>query len=269
MSDLSATELDDAYGRGRTAWPLIALKHERFSTRAIELTVSPLGLQNWASDFYLACAAGEGIEKAIDLIDQRYVAHLTARIRRLGARSDDTADVLQLVRQRLFVGNGARIRAYNARSPLEQWIKLVGIRTAVDRHRAEEKSRRVARQSIDNPARAQSDVAETLFKHRYRAEFALVLARQLASLSPRDRTVIRLHLVDGLSLEAIAASKGIHRVTVARWLWRAGESMLAGLQRHFKETYGMPPKECQSLAHLLQSQLSLDLAFLLDASASA
>ena len=75
--------------------------------------------------------------------------------------------------------------------------------------------------------------------------------------------MLRLHLIEGLSIEAIARDRGVHRVTVARWVWSAGELLLEGLRRHFKQEYGMVPSECESLAHLIRSQLSLDLPRLL------
>ena len=47
--------------------------------------------------------------------------------------------------------------------------------------------------------------------------------------------MLRLHLVEGMSLKAIASARGVHRVTVARWVWNAGEILLEGLRRHFSE----------------------------------
>ena len=244
-------------------WPLIALSHERFSSRASELRVPQAGLESWAGDFYLACAASDGDSAAIRIVDESFIGRLVGRIRRLGSSADDASDVLQAVRERLFSGARPRIRAYDAGGPLEQWIKVVAIRTAIDRHRVESRARRPVGEPGDANGTGSPDPADTLFKARYRAEFATVLRTQIALLSERDRSVLRLHLLEGVSIDCIALARGVHRVTVARWIWNAGEVLLEGLQSYFKERYGMVPSECESLAHLIRSQLSLDLPRLL------
>ena len=58
---------------------------------------------------------------------------------------------------------------------------------------------------------------------------------------PRDRAILRLHVVEGVSIEKIAASYGVHRVTVARWVWTAGETLLDGLRGRFREKFGIVP----------------------------
>jgi RNA polymerase sigma-70 factor (ECF subfamily) len=263
MSLPSDADVAAAHQRAKATWSVIALSRERFSARASELQVSQAGLETWAGDFYLACAAGDADPAAIRIIDQSFIARLAGRIRRLGGNTDDASDVLQAVRERLFSGTRPRIRAYDAGGPLEQWIKVVAIRTAIDRHRVESRARRVVGEPQDVDGSGNRDPAETLFKVRYRAEFATVLKTQIALLSERDRSVLRLHLLEGVSIDSIASDRGVHRVTVARWIWNAGEILLEGLQSYFKERYGMVPSECDSLAHLIRSQLSLDLPRLL------
>ncbi|HET6151066.1 MAG TPA: sigma-70 family RNA polymerase sigma factor [Polyangia bacterium] len=263
---MSRTPFDEnlsaAYDRGRSAWPDVRIAIETFAERLADLNISPSGLEAWATDLYLACAAGEGDYVAIRIIDELFVARLVGRIRRLGASVDDTADVLQMVRERLFAGPHPRIRAYNASGPLEQWVKVIAIRTAIDRHRLESRTRSSS-EPADSVAASPPALEEALFKIRYRAEFEQALRDQIRSLSERDRTVLRLHLYDRVSLEDIAAARGVHRVTVARWIWNAGEIVLEGLRRHFKERHGMLPRELDSLARLVGSQLGSGLRALL------
>jgi len=135
----------------------------------------------------------------------------------------------------------------------------VAIRTAIDLHRAAPAILPRAAVLPTNLADAANDPTSALLKRRYRPEFEEALRVQLATLSPRDRGVLRLHLVDGLSIEKIAVVHGVHRATVARWIWTVGETLLAGVRRHFRETFGIVPRECDSLAHLVRSQIGLDL----------
>ena len=82
-------------------------------------------------------------------------------------------------------------------------------------------------------------------------------------LSPRDRAILRLHVVEGVSIEKIAASYGVHRVTVARWVWTAGETLLDGLRATVPGEVRDRPAEFDSMARMARSQLSIDLAALL------
>src|SRR4051812_34296627 len=256
--------IEETFARGAAAWPEVEVRRAQLSLMASELDVSESALRAWARDFYLACAAGCGNAAAIAIIDAHFIRRLSRRIKRLGASSADVPDVLQAVRERLFTGERPRIRAYDAGGPLEQWIKVVAIRTAIDRYRAEKHFRIVASgaPSLDTEAVA-PDPVKALSRQQLKSEFEEVLRTHISALSARDRAVLRLHLVEGVSIEAIARARGVHRVTVARWIWNAGEILLDALRRHFKDRHGMVPAECESLVHLVRSQLSLDLAQIL------
>src|SRR4051812_9420734 len=111
---LSEQEIEAGYVRGRASWPNIPLSLTPFREMAREQDVKPSGLSNWPDDFYLACAAGQGQRAAIVTIDMTLSTRTSARLRRLGASADALADTLQTIRERLFSGPSARIRAYNA-----------------------------------------------------------------------------------------------------------------------------------------------------------
>ena len=62
-------------------------------------------------------------------------------------------------------------------------------------------------------------------KERYRDAFTDALSAAVSALSDRDRTLLRLYHVDGLSLEAMAALYRVHLSTVSRWLTCARENV--------------------------------------------
>ena len=174
------------------------------------------------------------------------------------------SDVLQTVRERLFSGDVPRIRAYNGAGPLEQWIKVVAIRTAIDLHRTDQVDpAHRGRLAGDGHARPTRDTSALMMKVEYKRELEAAIRDLVAPLSPRDRAILRLHVVEGVSIEKIAASYGVHRVTVARWVWTAGETLLDGLRGRFREKFGIVPREFDSMARMARSQLSIDLAGLL------
>lgn len=260
---LSQTTIDAAYREGIALWPGLDLAIEQFTSMALDVGVDDVNLRTWPGDFYLACAAGHGSAKAIAIIDERFVRRLEARIRHMGSTPATISDVLQAIRERLFAGSRPRLRAYNAAGPLEQWIKVVGHRIAIDLHRAQ--SSADAREVLlerDAPA-PNADASSSLAKHELKKAFEDALKTELTALKRRDRAVLRLHVIEGVSIEKIAAAYGVHRVTVARWIWTAGEIVVEGIRRHFKSRYGIVPNECDSIVQLVRSNLSLDLGRLL------
>jgi len=260
---VSAADIEAAYLTGKSTWVDIDLDIARFGGRVRELEVDAAGLRAWAGDLYLAFAAAEGSARAVEVIDRQYVRRLEARILRLGSTADAASDALQATRERLFTGPCPRIGAYNAAGPLAQWIKVVAIRTAIDLHRANPAVQHAESALPASVAAAATDPTSTLLKQRYKPEFEEALRVQLAALSPRDRSLLRLYLVEGLDTEKIAIIHGVHRTTVTRRIWMVGETLLQGIRRHFRQVLGIVPKECDSLAHLVRSEIGLDLPRLL------
>ncbi|HEY0870616.1 MAG TPA: hypothetical protein VGD55_09475, partial [Acidothermaceae bacterium] len=58
----------------------------------------------------------------------------------------------------------------------------------------------------------------------------------------------------------------VHRVTVARWLWRAGDLIQNGLRQTFRDRLGVASQEFDSLARRLPSRLDYDLSSALEPS---
>jgi RNA polymerase sigma-70 factor (ECF subfamily) len=259
----SDSDIAAAHREAAQLWPDISVSLQRYGEMLRSTDVATESLRQWAGDLYLACAAGAGDHAAVRVIEERFIARLPARIRRLGATSETVSDVLQTVRERLFSGNAPRIRAYNGAGPLEQWIKVVAIRTAIDLHRTDQSIPRIDGAWLETVAPPDNDTSALMMKVEYKRELEAALRDLVTTLSARDRAVLRLHVVEGASIEKIAAIYAVHRVTVARWVWNAGEALLEGLRARFKEKFGIVPREFDSMARLARSQLSIDLAGLL------
>jgi RNA polymerase sigma-70 factor (ECF subfamily) len=260
----SDSEIAAAYRAAAQLWPDISVPLERYVEMLQSAGVATENLRQWGGDLYLAYAAGVGDHAAVRAIEKLFISRLPARIRRLGSATDKVSDVLQTVRERLFSGEVPRIRAYNGAGPLEQWIKVVAIRTAIDLHRTDQSIPRIEGAWLQTVApRDDADVSALMMKAEYKRELELAIQELVARLSPRDRAILRLHVVEGVSIDKIAASYGVHRVTVARWVWTAGETLLDGLRGRFRAKFGIVPPEFDSIARMARSQLSIDLAGLL------
>jgi RNA polymerase sigma-70 factor (ECF subfamily) len=108
-----------------------------------------------------------------------------------------------------------------------------------------------------------------VLKRRLGPSFQQALRQALQELAPRDRTVLWMHLVKGLSLDQIARPYGVHRATAARWLSDARQKVIEGVRACVREEHGpLSSEELDSLARLVASQMHLTLERLDVAAAS-
>ena len=99
---------------------------------------------------------------------------------------------------------------------------------------------------------------------KYKAEFEAAVREALAGLPDRDRLLLKLTIVSGLSHEQLANIYSVNQSTITRWIARAREQVLDATEREVCSKLGMPPGEFRSLAGLLVSRLDLSISRVLD-----
>jgi RNA polymerase sigma-70 factor (ECF subfamily) len=96
------------------------------------------------------------------------------------------------------------------------------------------------------------------------APFARAFGEALASLGARERNVLRLYLLEGVSSEAIGRMYRVHRATVARWIARIHETLLSETKKRLaKEVQGMNTGDLESFMRVLASRLEVSIATVL------
>ena len=89
------------------------------------------------------------------------------------------------------------------------------------------------------------------------------LESALTALAPKDRTLLRHHYLDGLTLDQLAGLHRVHRATVARWLQHARHSVLEGTRQRLRAALDTDESEAASLLRLVQSRFDVTLPRLL------
>jgi RNA polymerase sigma-70 factor (ECF subfamily) len=219
-------------------------------------------------DLYLAYACASGNPKAIRALEKDFLRGVPSAIRRLRMPKSSVDEVTQLVRQKLLVGDGGlpKIADYAGRGPLESWIRVVAVRTALSLLRGKDGGQEVsggselALQEIASPGQ---DPELGLVHARYAGEFRAALEASFRKLSAQDRTVLRLHFVDGLNIDQIGGIYRVHRATVARWIARSREMLLEETKMNLRARLRLSSGEFNSLMGAVRSQLHLSLSGLL------
>ncbi len=104
-----------------------------------------------------------------------------------------------------------------------------------------------------------------ILREVYREAFQESLKAALAALSPKDRNLLRRHLVEHMTLEEIAGPYGVHPATIARRLQairdEIAESVRTALAaRHLEQGGG---STLDSLARAIRSEVYVSLSPLL------
>jgi RNA polymerase sigma-70 factor (ECF subfamily) len=245
-----------SYERGRAAWPRIEVSEDDFA--------AGLGRASSTADpgeVYLACACAAGDATAIRAFEARYFTCIAPIARRLQLPDVDAHEVAQTLRQRLFVGGiaTAGVIGYAGEGRLAGLVQVAATRIALNLRRGR------GRFTDDEPApETPSPAGDAAYaKAEYREHIKRAIEDAAAALSPRERTLLRLHLVERSTIDDIAARYRVHRATAARWVQAAREALVAHARKHFLSATRLDDGDEGGLATFVESQLALSLSRIL------
>lgn len=257
---------DAAYRTGAAAWPSIAFEREAFTAFArAALASDGGGSLEHAVDLFLAGACAAGSSGAIEAFEATFAPDVVRGLAKLGVHGAAAAEIQQRLRHKLFVagaGERAKIALYTGRGPLRGWLR------ALVAHEALSEYRKAAQRAHDSDSvlgdkAAVDDPELEQIRARYTAPFRDAFRDALAGLAPRDRNVLRLVYADGLSVEQVAVTYGVHRVSVSRWLGQIRRDLLEGTRARLRDHLRLDESELASVTRLCLSQIDVSLNRLL------
>jgi RNA polymerase sigma-70 factor, ECF subfamily len=258
----------------RQSWPGVYVELEPFARHVASVSNTEQDLESSldgleVGDLYLACGCTLGVPAAVSAFDARHVATLRAFVKEIDASPARLDELRQMLRERLLTPSAMgppRIAHYSGRGPLSSWVKVAAQRLAISSMRGR-KHEALAPDAALAGQLAGPDAELGALRGRYTESFAAALRTALEQAPRRDRLLLRLHLVDGMSLTRIAVAHGVSQSTVSRWLERARDDIRDRLQRELEQSLRLDAAEMASIARLVQSQLDISLATVLAANA--
>lgn len=255
---------------GRAAWPQVHVddaEFARFLARRIgagddlvaELEELP------GADLYLACACAAGDPRAITAFEAAYFSNVDTAVAAMRAPIGSADEVKQILRTRFFVpanGRPPAIADFGGRGNLHGWVRVSAARELLRLFKKERRKVDLDEALLDEIAPF-PDPETAAVKAKCRTELAAAFRAALAALSPRERTLLRYQIADGLGIDAIGAIYRVHRATVARWLAAIRERLVADTQERLGATLRLDAGEVRSVIRLVRSQLDFSLVSLL------
>jgi RNA polymerase sigma-70 factor (ECF subfamily) len=217
-------------------------------------------------DLFLAVACLERAPGAVDAFEARCADRVRAAIATTISSDEARAEIGQRLRDAVLVGTPEappKLASYTARGPLDRWCAIVAQRLALMMSRSESTGRRAHERASLEAALVPQEPEIAFIKEKYRAEFEQAFADALAKASEKDRLLLRLHLVTGVSVEGIGKMYQVSQSTASRWLAAAREAVAAEAQRLLAERANLDRSEMASVARLVASQLDLSMSRLL------
>ena len=140
-------------------------------------------------------------------------------------------------------------------------MRVVGVRVAMDLFRHE---RHEARPLSMDVARSHALEPELQYlKERYSAEFKVALQESLSVLNDRQRAVVRLYFLEGMSAAAIGPIYRVSARTVQRWVASSQQLMLKETKRLLREKLDLGASQLESLMGLVLTDLDVSFSRLL------
>jgi RNA polymerase sigma-70 factor (ECF subfamily) len=217
----------------RAAWPDLGLRPEDFVGWLAERVPADAELGTelprlHASDLFLARACLARNEAAASALHARYLTRIGFFLRRMKHAKSLVEEVREELSEELL-GRGT-LANYQGRGPLEEWMRVAAIRTALNLRRGDGRRQRTAQRAAAATPLTPDPELE-VFRHRYRADFEAALREAMGAISAEHRSLLKMRFLDRLGSSEIASIHGVHRATVARWLDAAQEAVLAETRR--------------------------------------
>jgi len=254
-----------AYERGRAAWADVQLGADTFAAHVLRLGAEVDREPH--SDLYLACACAHDDAAAHAAFDRAFLSEIGKHIRRIDPAGELIDEVQQLLRERLLVaraGERPRIAEYSGRGPLAAWVRVAAVRVAVDLRR-KRGTDPAALGDAEHLAAADLDPETALIRARYQRDYETALREALAELSAKQRNLLRMHFVDGMTVDRIGVAYRVHRATAARWIVDLRRQLLDATYHRLGARLHLSPAEFASLTAIVRSELHLSLGGLLSA----
>jgi RNA polymerase sigma-70 factor (ECF subfamily) len=208
----------------------------------------------------------EGLRPALDAFDQRMLRPVVAAMNDRLLRGLGRDELAQQIREKLLVPvNGTlRLQGWGGRSPLVAWVRAVATRLALDARDAHGKEALEDEQTEALIARlpAEGNPELSALQASHKSQLTTALRQAVRRLPRRERTVLRLHVFQGLSTEQLGRVFHADGSTVRRWIQGARETVLEGVRQALRERFELSVSQVDSVVRGVDGGITLSLSAL-------
>jgi RNA polymerase sigma-70 factor, ECF subfamily len=212
-----------------------------------------------AEDVFIVAAVLDRVPNA----DVRFEEQLKLAVRGAGRIDHEPSfldEVQQELRVTLLTGAHPKLATYLAAGALLDWLRVVAVRLALN----------LKRKAHLPPADAFAEPQDQDHNHDaesigrfYVEDLQRALELGFGQLSARERTLLRLHFVDGLNIDRIGTIYSVHRATIARWLVSIRRRLFVEAKAHLAGKHGLDTTDVRSLYRLMERDVHISVSRIL------
>lgn len=251
----------EIYERCLRRYPSVQLSFEDFEARIDEIldqwiSASAEGLRSELldrihhEDLFLAVACSCSDRIAWEYFSRDYLPMLRRFAAQACRNIEDGEDLSQEIFTRML-DERKRLAGYGGRCSLAGWLRAVVSHAAVDRFRQtrkqvslEELQENEGEAVLIDPHNNEDLEAED---SRWAPIVSRIVHEALSNLSARDRLILGLYYLNGVSLKVIGGQFGIHEATMSRWMDRLRRDMRSRVERELRKKHGFRTTEIRAL----------------------
>jgi RNA polymerase sigma-70 factor (ECF subfamily) len=247
-------------------WPTLKVDPESFirflAAKIARGEVTPEVLRKLhTTDLYLAFACKNADRKALALFDKHFLSDLPRHIAHLISQGG-VDEVCQLMRERLFGTQGAKIADYTGRGPLGAWLRVAAIRTTLNLLAAEKRHHPKENPPGRTPLPLGDPELDTV-RAEHGRYFRRAFEDSTAALSEEERSVLRMHFLEGMTVREIGRLFQVDGSTVSRWIDRSRKRLLADTRALLGQRLRLADEEVESLMGIAKDDFALSLSRIL------
>jgi len=216
------------------------------------------------ADVWLTHGAGAGDAAALAELHARHLQRIPEYLAQLRLAPADVADVQQHVRQRLCTTDTSADREpvlwqYTARADLAGWLRIIALREGLALKRRDGAlTQRHQRAAVGEIAVA--DPVLRALKSKYRDEFRRAFAAAMQQLDAKSRSILRLQVIEQLTLDQIGQALRVHAATASRWLSQARADLHRLTCVQLANQLQLGDDEVESAMRLIASELDASVS---------
>jgi RNA polymerase sigma-70 factor (ECF subfamily) len=269
-----ATWLAAELSRAIEPWPHLASSLPHFIEHLFTVTddadeLRRGNLEAWRAlrltELFHAWACVQKDLVAIATFESEYFEQIDRTLARMKVDVAQAEDLRSALREALFFGRHdvpPALAGYSGRSGLRSWTRSVAVHAVLNARRQVNREVGLDESSLDVVG-PEVDPELSYLKRRYAPEFQRALGEAFGQLGTRERNLLRMYYLDGLTIDAIGRLYGVHRATAARHVVDAREGLLTKMRASLATKLGLGTSEFDNLLALIRSQLHLTLKRLL------
>jgi RNA polymerase sigma-70 factor (ECF subfamily) len=253
------------FERGRARYPEIALSDVAFARHLARCGAPLSSAANGANaeNLFIACAAVAGDATAVATLRDEYRPIVVRYVGHIRTSGTSIEDLEQNLWSALLVGDVSRppkLASYSGIGSLAGFIGVSAQRLALRSLGHEDAVARAATRATAQARMVLGDAELDFARQHYRDEFERAVRAALHVLDDRQRMILRMQVIDGLTVDRIAKVYNVSQSTVSRWLEKARSTVLQEARRALGEIVSLTESEFNWLIGVMTSQLDISIS---------